>query len=98
MKLCKGCGEEIHPKRLEILPYTTTCVKCSTEAPKAGRIVTFGTGEEIHTEVEILDRETFRKIQRMENSYLPGIGDVETLSEQDEIDSTDYSSDNEEES
>lgn len=98
MKLCKGCGEEIHPKRLEILPYTTTCVKCSTEAPKAGRIVTFGTGEEIHTEIEILDRETFRKIQRMENSYLPGIGDVETLSEQDEIDNTDYSSDNEEES
>jgi len=97
MKLCKGCGEEIHPKRLEILPFTTTCVKCSTEAPKAGRIVTYGTGEEIHTEIEILDRDTFRKLQRLENSYIPGVGDVESLSDSDEIDSTEYTTESQDE-
>ena len=29
---CRICGEEIHPKRLEILPGTKTCVSCSTTA------------------------------------------------------------------
>ena len=28
-KLCYKCGEEIHPKRLKILPLTNSCVKCS---------------------------------------------------------------------
>jgi len=26
---CEFCGEEIPPERLDILPDTTTCVKCS---------------------------------------------------------------------
>jgi hypothetical protein len=31
--LCKICGKEIHPLRLEILPNTKTCVKCSQIQP-----------------------------------------------------------------
>lgn len=27
--ICAVCGEEIPEKRLEILPYATTCVKCA---------------------------------------------------------------------
>ena len=40
MKKCNACGEEIHPKRLEILPSATQCVKCSTTGKKAGVTVT----------------------------------------------------------
>lgn len=71
MKNCVICNEEIHPMRLEILPNTTRCVKCSNEAPKAGRLVTYGTGEEIFTQLEVVDNETFKKIQRMERGYAP---------------------------
>ena len=63
-KYCKVCQEEIHPLRLEILPHATTCVKCSTEKPKAGRIITHGTGEEIYTEMEIITREQAEKQAR----------------------------------
>ena len=31
--LCDICGKEIPPERLEILPDTTTCVKCSQTKP-----------------------------------------------------------------
>lgn len=26
---CEECGEEINPKRLKIMPYTTLCIKCA---------------------------------------------------------------------
>ena len=31
--LCELCGSEIPPERLEVLPDTTTCVKCSQTKP-----------------------------------------------------------------
>ena len=31
---CTQCGENIHPKRLEILPNIRTCVKCSNTGRK----------------------------------------------------------------
>ncbi len=33
---CLGCGEQIHPKRLEILPNTKHCVQCSDTGRKRG--------------------------------------------------------------
>lgn len=68
-KYCKFCAEEIHPLRLEILPNTQTCVGCSKERPKAGRIVTHGTGEEIYTEVEIITRDQADKDARLHLGY-----------------------------
>ena len=29
---CEGCGEEIDPARLEILPYATLCIKCKQKS------------------------------------------------------------------
>jgi len=29
---CERCGEEIDPARLEILPYTTLCIKCKQKS------------------------------------------------------------------
>lgn len=31
---CSKCGKSIPQERLEILPHTQTCVKCSTEKAK----------------------------------------------------------------
>ncbi|HKK57463.1 TraR/DksA family transcriptional regulator [Marinobacter sp.] len=29
---CENCGENIDPRRLQILPYTTLCIKCAEAA------------------------------------------------------------------
>jgi len=28
---CERCGEEIDPRRLQVLPYTTVCVDCAAD-------------------------------------------------------------------
>ena len=63
---CRGCGEPIHPMRLEILPHTKVCVACSQEGKKAGRLVAYGTGEEVETRLEIQDADTYRKTAALE--------------------------------
>lgn len=95
MKKCIYCGEEIHPMRLEILPNTKTCVKCSQEAPKGGRLVTYGTGEEIYTEVEVLDRETLNNLFIAEKGYKPNLDFLDEVSDEDDIDFDQMSSDDE---
>jgi hypothetical protein len=66
MKKCNACGEEIHPKRLEILPTATQCVKCSTTGKKAGVTVTVGEGDHTYNDVVIMDRETFNEYKELE--------------------------------
>ena len=66
---CRSCGVVIHPMRLEALPGTKVCVKCSQEGRKVGRIVSYGTGEEISTELEIVDvtsSRTSKKVEELE--------------------------------
>ena len=65
-KLCVKCGNDIPAGRLEALPHTTTCVACSSVTAKAGRMVTYGVGEEIHTEIEVLERGAFEAITSLE--------------------------------
>ena len=76
---CRSCGDEIHPMRLEILPDTKVCVKCSQVNKKAGRLVAYGTGEEVETRLEIQDAETYRKTAVLE----AGVRDNVDLSEID---------------
>ena len=66
MKKCNACGEEIHPKRLEILPTAIQCVKCSTTSKKAGVTVTVGVGDHTYNDVVIMDRETFNEYKELE--------------------------------
>lgn len=54
-KICIKCGSDIHPKRVEILPNTKTCVKCSDVQPKRGEVITKGTGDHTWTETIIFD-------------------------------------------
>jgi hypothetical protein len=67
MKKCNACGEEIHPKRLEILPSATQCVKCSTTGKKAGVTVVVGEGDHTYNDVVIMDREDYDKYQELEH-------------------------------
>ncbi len=65
-RLCIDCGDAIHPKRLEILPGTLKCVKCSTTNKKAGITVTRGQGDHTYNETIIMDHEDFLKLQKQD--------------------------------
>lgn len=65
-KICTGCNQPIHPKRLEILPTATQCVACSTTGKKAGITVTKGEGDHTYNETIILEHEDFIKYQEIE--------------------------------
>jgi hypothetical protein len=56
---CLGCGEEIHPKRLEILPNTKHCVSCSDVGRKRGVTVQRGEGDHSYTDVVIMEEKQF---------------------------------------
>jgi hypothetical protein len=63
---CITCGEEIHPKRLEILPNTQTCTQHSTVEKKAAVTVQMGEGDHTWIETYAIDREDFRKLEEAE--------------------------------
>lgn len=67
MKLCNSCGNEIHPKRLEILPNASQCVSCSTTEKKAGITIVGGEGDHTFNDVVIMDREVFEEYQELEH-------------------------------
>ena len=65
-KLCTGCKQPIHPKRLEILPSATRCVACSTATKKAGITITKGEGDHTYTETVIMEHDEFVKYKEAE--------------------------------
>jgi len=56
---CLGCGESIHPKRIEILPNTKHCVSCSDVGRKRGVTVQRGEGDHSYTDVVIMEEKQF---------------------------------------
>jgi len=68
-KFCVSCNTEIHPKRVEILPNTKTCVNCSTIEKKGGMIVQLGEGDHTCTEIVILDRDELKRIEELQSSH-----------------------------
>jgi hypothetical protein len=60
-KYCKKCGEEIHPKRVKILPNATTCVKCSDAKPKRSITVQLGEGDHTYNELIILEDDEYQR-------------------------------------
>jgi hypothetical protein len=65
-KICTGCKQPIHPKRLEILPSATRCVVCSTATKKAGITITKGEGDHTYTETVIMEHDEFVKYKEAE--------------------------------
>lgn len=68
-KICISCGEEINPKRVEILPHTKTCVNCSTIEKKGGLTVQLGEGDHTYNEVIIMDHEDLVKLDELQNKH-----------------------------
>jgi hypothetical protein len=63
---CSKCREEMPKLRLDNYGYDF-CVECSDVKPKVGRIRVIGEGDYTVTEMDILDQDTARKLQEMEN-------------------------------
>jgi RNA polymerase-binding transcription factor DksA len=84
MTKCIHCNEEIHPKRLEILPNAKTCVACSTTQKKGGLTVMKGTGDHTWIETIPMEHDDYQKIVKAENKfYTPP--PVEDEAEEDNI-------------
>ena len=66
-KYCSKCGDEIHPKRVQILPGVTTCVSCSNTQPKRSITVQLGEGDHTYNELIIMDAEDYQKIEQYIN-------------------------------
>ena len=64
---CSGCGELIHPKRLEIMPTTTRCIACSTVQKKGAVTIMKGTGDHTGIETIHLEHDEFKKYMEVEN-------------------------------
>ena len=69
MTKCKECGNEIHPKRLEILPTAKTCVACSTTEKKGGLTVMKGSGDNTWIETIPMEHEDYKKIIDAESKF-----------------------------
>jgi len=69
MRKCCVCNEEIHPKRLEILPNTQTCVAHSTTEKKVAVTVQMGTGDHTWTETFAIEREEYDRLEEMKGNF-----------------------------
>jgi len=67
IRYCVGCGEQIHPKRVEILPHTKTCVNCSETGRKRGISVQIGEGDHSYTDVVIMEEKDYTSYMNAEN-------------------------------
>ena len=67
IKHCRGCGEQIHPKRVEILPKTQTCVNCSGSEKKGAINVMRGEGDHTYVETIILEADEYRRLKEAED-------------------------------
>jgi len=81
IKNCIICEQPIHPKRLEILPKTKTCVECSSSEKKAGVTVMQGEGDHTYVETIIMEASEYRKYMEAEykvTQLLESDSDIET--------------------
>ena len=64
---CQTCGCEISAARLEALPYTTKCVKCSDAKPYIGFMDWYHKTAPELVMVNSGDKENLRRAQRVSN-------------------------------
>jgi hypothetical protein len=62
---CKICGTEIPIARLKALPGTNTCVKHSLAEKKIGTPISLGQGDHTYVELNIMEAEEFRRIEKL---------------------------------
>lgn len=60
-RLCIKCNNPIHPKRLELIPHTKTCVKCSDVNRVVGNQINFSEKEDVVSTLEIMSPEKYKE-------------------------------------
>lgn len=63
---CSRCGNDMPKLRLSQYGYDF-CIKCSDVKPKVGRIRVVGEGDYTATELDVVDQDTAKRLQEMEN-------------------------------
>lgn len=63
---CTRCKNDMPKLRLDTYGYDF-CVSCSDVKPKVGRIRVVGEGDYTATELDVIDQDTARRLQEMEN-------------------------------
>jgi len=63
---CSRCNGDMPKLRLDSYGYDF-CVSCSDVKPKVGRIRVVGEGDYTVTEMDVLDQDTARRLQELEN-------------------------------
>lgn len=68
---CEYCGRKIPKARLEVLPNTTTCVKCSKERQNIGIISTDAHGDSIDIQIAkpVYDEESNSQYKKKRKQY-----------------------------
>jgi hypothetical protein len=64
---CTRCHNDMPKLRLTQYGYDF-CIHCSDVKPKVGRIRVVGEGDYTATELDVLDQDTARRLQEMENT------------------------------
>ena len=64
---CARCKNDMPKLRLDKYGYDF-CVNCSDVKPKVGRIRVIGEGDYTVTELDVLDQDTARRLQELENN------------------------------
>jgi Mn-dependent DtxR family transcriptional regulator len=64
---CSRCSGDMPKLRLDNYGYDF-CVSCSDVKPKVGRIRVIGEGDYTVTEMDVLDQDTARRLQELENT------------------------------
>lgn len=82
---CIICEEEIHPKRLEIIPNTKTCAKHSTVEKHKCMTVQYGEGDHTYDDIVILKEEDAWDIEQSEKNLR------QIIEEEDQKESEDVS-------
>ena len=68
---CSICGNQIPEGRIKALPKTTTCTQCSATDRVVGHAMI--TGKNTYSELQIMDAETARKLNDLENRIGYGV-------------------------
>lgn len=64
---CTRCKNDMPKLRLDNYGYDF-CINCSDVKPKVGRIRVVGEGDYTVTELDVLDQDTARRLQELENT------------------------------
>jgi len=77
---CTKCNSPMPKLRKEKYGYSF-CINCSTEKPLMARTITFGTGDDIWTDTEIITQDQAQRILELEANALGRkvVGEIEVL-------------------